>query len=319
MALLSLFLVTWAQKPLVTLSHDGELSFFSTQSAFQDALDAAQDGDIIYLSEGKFSTIANEITLTKRLSIVGCGYNSHILTNIIIDVTGNANAYMDAPLFDGVRLSNLTFYDRTGNRDALKEVEITRCWIRELTNGGCAGNNFTIDKCYVETANFNTADANNTVVMNSKIKEITPVSGCGHITVINCNVGMMHYCPKSMFNSIVKNVNGRLAPWGNGTSKYYIYNSLAPSSSYFEDERIVTYECYYDDSQELLDDNLECPLDLKANEYLSNDDLTVVGIYGGGNEFSENPSLPTVDSSKSSVEYDADSNKLKVTITVKPN
>ncbi len=323
MALLSLFLVTWAQHPLVTLSHDGELSFFSTQSAFQEALDSAKNGDIIFLSEGKFTANLGDITIKTRVSIVGCGYNSHILSNIMIDMGNNPNSYIDAPLFDGVRLQKLDFSGDT-SRDNLEKVEIKRCWIRELENGGYAGLDFTIDKCYIESAEFFAVASNNTFVRNSKIGEIKEPNG-GYIQLQNCNVGKAYYCPRVVLNSIIEastypGTNSYLMATSGGT--HTVYNSLFSYKNLTGHSRVITYDCYYDAGEGeggLLDDKVECTLDLLEKDYLSEDGVTPVGIHGGESPFSENPSVPTVDSEKSSVEYDADSNKLKVTITVKPN
>ena len=67
-----------------------------------------------------------------------------------------------------------------------------------------------------------------------------------------------------------------------------------------------------------MDDNLECTLDLVSLGYLD-ENGTQVGVYGGDFPFSETPSVPTVDSAKSSVVYDSEANQLKVTISVAPN
>lgn len=321
MALLSLFLITWSQNPLVTLSHNGELSFFSRQSAFQDALDSAKNGDIIYLSEGKFTANSGAVTIKKRVSIVGCGYNSHILSNLLIDMSNTPNFYMDAPLFDGVRLQKLSFEGSPTARTNLQKVEIIRCWIRELDSGGFAGNDFTIDKCFIESADFYGASDNNTVVKNSKIGEVLMAAHNINFQIQNCNVGKAYHCPRTVLNSIIKatsSSNGTLVASGIHT----VFNSLFSSTLLTYDSSITTYNCYYDAAEEtggLLDDNLECTLDLLEKGYLSEDGVTPVGIHGGESPFSENPSVPTVDSENSSVEYDAESNKLKVTITVKPN
>lgn len=48
------FFAASAQNPLVTLSHDGVLSFFTNLNAFQSALDSAKNGGILYLSRGEF-------------------------------------------------------------------------------------------------------------------------------------------------------------------------------------------------------------------------------------------------------------------------
>lgn len=84
------------------------------------------------------------------------------------------------------------------------------------------------------------------------------------------------------------------------------------------------YENCYDKPgtvNSLLDDNMDVVegLDLQASGFLGADG-TVVGVYGGQwFPYSETPSMPTVDSSKSTVDFDQDTNTLKVKITVTPN
>lgn len=64
-AVLGIVVTAMAQRPLVTLSHNGELSFFTSLSAFTEAIDSAQNGDIIYLSEGNFAVTNGSLTLKK--------------------------------------------------------------------------------------------------------------------------------------------------------------------------------------------------------------------------------------------------------------
>lgn len=301
------FFAASAQHPMVTLSHNGELSFFTNLTAIDAALDSAKNGDVIYLSEGDFIVHTGLLTINKRLSIVGSGYGSHILGNVEIDMYSNPDSYMDAPLFDGVRLDKLYFQYLQDSVNNLYESEIRRCWIRTLEYGAYAGNNVTYDKCYIENAGF---DGNGTVlVKNSKI------ASCNYaynISAINCNIKKSGSYPLSMVSCIFQN-NGNSSAWHKSHS---IINSLLDFTP--KDSRVYTHDCYiYDDqSQSLLDDNIDCNLNLSDLGYFGQDG-TVVGIQGGETPFSVNPSIPTVDTANSSVEYDAENNKLKVSISVK--
>lgn len=301
------FLAASAQHPMVTLSHDGELSFFSNLTAFNAAVDSAQNGDVLYLSEGEFVIEGGALTLKKRLSIVGNGYGSHLLGDITINMSSNENGYMDAPLFDGVRLDKLSFDNSPSSKRNLKESEIRRCWIRELVNGAYAGDDVTYDKCYIENAKF--SGTGSVLVKNSKVGNVTYAY---NTTAINSHIYNLSYYPLTTISCIIHTGN---QPSVNGSS-CTIINSLLdftpPSSG------VYTHDCYIysDETQPLLDEKLDCPLNLTELGYLGQDD-TVVGIYGGEDPFSENPSVPSVDTANSSVEYDAEGNKLKVSITVK--
>lgn len=301
------FFTAMAQNPMVTLSHDGELTFFTNLTAFNSALDAAENGDIIYLSEGKFTINGGAITIDKRLSVVGNGYGSHILGNIYVSLKEGFS--MDAPLFDGVRLDKLRFDGAQSSVLNAGKSEIRRCWIGSLENGGYAGTEALFDKCFIENANFSSGGYD-ILVRNSKI-----VGYAGMITAINCNLYGSNEYPNTMISCIFEYPHSTNPAVHGGSCS--IINSLlnfTPFSS-----NVYTHECYTyteNDGEGLLDENMECTIDLVAAGYLGQDG-TVVGIHGGEDPFSENPSVPTVDTDKSSVEYDAAANKLKVSITVK--
>lgn len=305
------FLTVSAQHPMVTLSHNGELSFFTNQTAFETALKSAENGDILYLSEGNFIINGNNYTIRKRLNIVGSGYQSHIIGNIIIDMSSNSNSWMDAPLFDGVRLDNLDFNAGDFSYKNLGKSEIRRSWIQNITNGEKAGTEITYDKCYINNITF--TSENDVLLKNSKINNILG-NGCSGIVVENCNIKYVHYYPRYMISSIL---NKEKATAIKGSP--VIYNSLLrrdPSSDNTDKDKVTQHDCYILE-QLLLNDDLEATVNLIENGYLGLDGVTEVGIHGGENPFSENPSVPTVDSKKSSVVYDAAGNKLKVSITVK--
>lgn len=297
---------------MVTLSHNGELSFFTNVGAFKSAMDAAENGDIVYLSQGNFVIDGGSYTIKKRLSIVGNGYGSHIFGKITIDMASNPNSWMDAPLFDGVRLDDLEFYSSPESRENLGESEIRRCWIRSLKYGSYAGTDVTYDKCLFENVNF--TGEGNVVVKNSKIQGSGSNSNDDmyKITAINCNILNPYFYPSAMTSCIL--CCGSREPTNYASTRPSIINSLLdfnPTNTY-----LYTLDCYYHEGASLLDSNMDCSIDLTAGGYLG-EDKTVVGIYGGEYPFSENPSVPSVDTEKSSVEYDADTNKLKVSITVK--
>lgn len=312
-AVISVFLGAMAQRPLVTLSHNGELTFFSNLSALEEAINAAEDGDIIYLSEGKFTSASSSITIDKLISIVGCGYKSHILPDIELSV--NAKTPTDLTWFDGVRLQRLSFSYGGICQDCIYAT-IKKTWIRELIEGGHAGITNLYDRCLIESADFGGASSNETYIQNSKIGVIHNDNGYA-IQVINCNINQAYYCPRTVISSIIDgNGDSNLGTSGTHT----IYNSLLPSSL-VDSSYIFTYDCYLDEpagDTGLLDENLEATVDLMEKGYLG-EDGTVVGVYGGEFPYSVYPSVPTVDSANSSVVYDADNNKLNVTITVSPN
>lgn len=317
-----------AQKPLATVAHEGKLTFFDSFTAFDDALDNAVNGDTIFLSSGNFTSNSESVTIKKRVSIVGNGYDSFIVPDLHIDMSGNPDSYMDAPLFDGVRLKllsfNMGFPSLSTSRDNLYKTTITNCYIKNLDCAGNAGNEVLIDRCFIEFVDCDYASDNNTLFQNCKIVELSGSDGHA-IFVNNCNIGKAYYCPRSLSSSIIQagTVYGSLSYNGN----HIITNSLFPSSTIFNayqdsiGTNFLLNDCYFDDNDghnSFLDENLECTIDLAGKGYVG-EDGTVIGVYGGYTPYTETPSVPTVDASKSSVQYDKENNKLNVTITVAPN
>ena len=314
------FFAVSAQNSMVTLSHNGELSFFANLSAFEDAVDAAEDGDILYLSEGIFTSSNTEVTVDKRISIVGCGYKSQILFDI--DVNMKNNPYVEGQSFniDGVNLRTLSFNGKSTNssddtnRDNIGYVNISNSRIYKLQDAGLAGKDLKVSSCYIDKFIPYRVNKNNTIITNSKIVQLLDNNHDNSlpITLKNCNVWGSYYLPKTVISSIIYcSISQSGSPDSNfsaGSNNPSIINTLISNKSKLP-ETAIFQDCYFQDFE--FDDNLDLTTDLSGY------DGNVVGIHGGESPFSENPSVPTVDSANSTVEYDAASNKLKVNITVK--
>lgn len=299
------FFAISAANPMVTLSHNGKLSFFTNIGAFKAAYDVAEHGDIIYLSEGDFILDGGKCTIKKRLSIIGNGYGSHIVGDIDVSIS-ESTIQMDTPLFDGVKLDDLSFDIYSNHYKNLGETEIRRTWIRNLTGGSYAGTDILYENCVIENGDF--YGDGNVLIKNSKLGKIDG-RNTYDLTVVNCNIDYLNYYPRYMASSILNNESTC-----SSNGKCSIFNSLFRYDH--QDYNLTTYDCYLKTDSSLLDDKLETTVDLAANGYFGTDG-EVVGIHGGESHFSENPSVPTVDTANSSVEYDAENNKLKVSITVK--
>ena len=304
------FFAVSAENPMVTLSHNGELSFFSNLTALESAYSAAENGDTIYLSQGDFVVNGGGLKITKDLSFVGNGYGSHILGDITVSIS-DQNEVGDLPLFDGVRLDKLTFSFMSNNTP--KTAEIRRCWIRTLDGGAYAAYNMEYDKCYIEDAQFSGHSNFNVLLKNSKVC-CNSYSELYRTTALNCNINVTNYFPLTSISCILKKGGSNLpAVQGSSASIINCLLDYTPGAS-----ELYKHECYYieDASESIFDDKMNCTLNLTEAGYLGQDG-NVVGIMGGEDPFSENPSVPSVDTANSSVEYDSSANKLKVNITVK--
>lgn len=296
---------------MVTLSHNGELSFFTNLKALESALEAAQNGDTIYLTEGDFYITQGKLTIDKRISIIGSGYSTYLSGNIHIDMSSNPDSFMDAPLFNGLRLENVSFGTSDASIENLVKSEIRRCWINKLTTVGYAGKDVLINSCFLNYIDFLKPDNISTYVeiRNCKVLQADYFYLCN--MVLNCNVAAAKYYPETMISSVFKNYLSQIF----GSQTPVIWNTLLSNDT---TNVIQVKDCYIEYDFWMGDDctpKKNYYEDLNISEY-SGLDGTEVGAYGGDSPFSENPSTPTVRSYGSGVEYDPDSNILKVTIIV---
>ncbi len=112
--------------PTVMLSHNGQWTMYMYDQV-QQAVDAASDGDTIYLSNGSFEPF----NVTKRIMVRGTGPETIISGGCTVYIAGQNPLSM--PVLDA-----LTF---TG------DVSVT-----------CANKQFTIRKCQMNDLNFTESD-----------------------------------------------------------------------------------------------------------------------------------------------------------------
>ena len=110
LAVVSIMFATtsFAQNALVaSLSHGENVSYYYGVNALQQAVAAAESGDIINLSGGSF----NATDITKGITVRGAGIDSPEPTYIVNDFTINipgddANRFM----MEGIRCTNLIYF-----------------------------------------------------------------------------------------------------------------------------------------------------------------------------------------------------------------
>ncbi len=305
---ISSIVAAMAQFPMATLSRNGALTQFTGVLALQSAIEIAEPGDIIYLSEGEFLSSNTEIWIDPRIRIVGCGYNSYISLHLQI-YAGEEYSWdgKNLPVLDGVRIKHL---DHHPDSYCGEYLVIRNSWIESYGNASHGGKEVHIDKCFIDELRL---DGGNATVYLNNCKIRYAGSNFVNAIVTNCSIKSPDL-PRVLISSILESSNENLGFYTSGTHK--AYNSLFLSDVILNYENASFQDCYFDNSANgLLDENLYSLNDLAPKGYLGQDG-TIIGAYGGENPFSVYPSVPTIDSEKSSVEYDAASKKLNVTITV---
>ena len=289
-----------AQVAIAALHHNGSVTIYG-QPLIQNAIDAAVQGDTLYLSEGTFSGF----TVAKPIAIIGAGQTTVISGNVTIGSTDIATE--EGLLLNGMRmLNNVNFYGVTYG------VRISQC----LMESGCSFSNNESDSftnieivmSQIKGGLYLNATIKNISVLNSKIRDVHGYAGEGGATFLNCNVYSTNHGGNGNNNYINSIVD--LAYTG------YYKNCLWYSTN--SGSTLVTLvDCQKPDSY-FFDNTtaLNCTLsdeELRNAGYLGTDG-TVVGITGGDNPFTLVMSEMQI--TQGSLEVDNVEKKLKVTLTL---
>lgn len=291
---------------LVTLSHEGQLSFFEGYDALEKALEAAQNDDVLYLSRGMYAINSPEIVINKKVRLVGDGYDTFINSNIQFVSDGEAWTYTDAePALEGLRITQL---NNTVNDTGCTDMMVIRTCRVDVLGIRAGSETYILDRCYIGSVN-KTIERDLAPIIYAKNCKIGLFEGLGeNIVFENCNIKQLRYFGGKAFNCFIIEFG-----FGDFTSTFedtgYAYNCWfnVGTDMFFSDARFE--ECNIC--------NLSQVENLNVDYNQIGSDGTLVGIKGGQFPYSESPSLPTVNVANSSVSYDSSNNQLNVIITVK--
>lgn len=311
------------------LQHNGEVTLFDG-SNMQGAVDAAVDGDTIFLTNGTF----NSFTITKNITIRGTGETSIINGNVEISIPNSV--ILESPLLESLMV--------TGNvtvSSSLSNMQLRKCKINGYCHIGSKVYGGNIERCQIGYLCFyrivNSTRYNGSVsdfyiigcnitdgmslrssitdmkIINSFINSLSAESGVSYnTTFVNClfNTVNADNLSGTFINSILR--------MSTGHNYYMIQNSLLintlVNSQYLSiGSSSVTQNCY------LVSNPSTTTTDLQYNGYLGTDG-TIVGHFGGSTPYSDvdmfKPLVPTVTSSK--LDLDNENKVLNVKLTVSP-
>lgn len=290
------------------LQHNGEVTLFDGDN-IQAAVNAAEDGDVIYLTLGTFKPF----NVTKKITIRGNGETSVIDGNVNISIPGSAK--LTSPVLEALAVSG------TVNVGAqVDDMIIRKCKIANFTIGAQV-NGAVIDRCYITNTLTLSSYIKGMTVVNTKLYEIKANSGATqNTTFVNCNICRL--LGNSFSGTIINSILSFNSTSHSTINSTVILNSLAYIGGSFGlllGSSSVTQNCYLGDFGVLVNsNNCECIYNkstLQSKGYLGTDG-TVVGIYGGDTPYTLVPTVPKV--TKSDIKLDAESKKLNVTLTVSP-
>lgn len=307
----------------VLLDHNGEVTLFDGDN-IQDAVNAAVDGDVLYLTLGTFKPF----DIAKKITIRGTGETSVIDGNVNISIPNAptlVNPVLETLSITGsvsvtTPLTNL--YVRQckiaggfGIGAAVTGSTIERCRIGSMSFSG-AINDLLIDRCSISNGLTLSSTIESMTVTNSYIYNLSASTGATNkTTFVNCN--LYFYIVTNFSGTIINSIVERSANTVFTINSTVLVNSLI--NTHYSNVSIgassVCQNCYIVSS-----DNLDISTSaLQAKGYLGTDG-TVVGRYGGDTPYDDNmlvPSVPKVTSSD--IKLNNEQKKLNVKLTVSPN
>ena len=315
----------------VFLQHKGNITTYEPE-AIQEALDAAEDGDIVLLNEGTFPGFE----IKKRISVRGAGESSIIEGSIVIAISDTTR--LTSTLLESISMPG--YYDALIIDKSPKGIIIKKCVFTKLSfgNGASKVDDILIDRCFCTSSEpqynggLSVSKWNcHMTVVNSKINALGIYSDYSentykkgaNTTFIHCNIGRI-YADHSFLGTIKNSIVNNFGTYEGGdlyTGAYY--NNLMikhPNADVISIKAPCVFVDNYIDNYDtsMFMTNGECAYDTETlinKGYLGNDG-TVVGIYGGATPYTLEPTVPKVLSSQ--MQLDKENKKLNVTLTVSP-
>lgn len=304
----------------VMLEHDGVITTYDAEN-IGDAVEAADDGDVIYLTEGTFSSF----DVTKRISIKGAGQLTKIVGDINIEIPNEP--VLSDPVFEYVNINGYIKVISASRGFKIKQclvssvvffadtydAYIDRCSITAGTASGYNGLNVSYYKEKSVTINGYTSKeyipyVKSLTVTNSKIYSVYGDSSVpNNTTFVNCHITHIRGCAGNVINSIVNHTDERYPDYLDNS---IFINSCIGDGTNVDNATNRLTNCYR--ITESLQENVE---DLTSLGYLGSDG-TVVGTLGGNTPFTLVPTVPHVTEANLSV--DPQKQELNVSVTVTP-
>lgn len=283
------------------LDHNGEVTLFDGDK-IQDAIDAASDGDVIYLTLGSFKPF----NVTKKITIRGTGETSIIDGNVTITIPGLPK--LTSPVMEALAVSGTVSVEAQVDDMIVRKCKIANFSVNAQVDGA------VLDRCFITNSLTLSSFIKGMTVVNTKLNYVNALSGATqNTTFVNCNIYQLYpnYFSGTIINSIIYfSNNGNIMSTVLLNTLYNNYNHVSLGSS------SVSQNCYRNNFS--LSSTCECSMNastLQSNGYLGTDG-TVVGIDGGDTPFTLVPSVPKVTSSD--LQLDNEKKELNVTLTVSP-
>ena len=289
------------------LVHNGEVTLYDGDK-IQDAVNAASDGDAIYLTLGTFK----KFNVTKKITIRGTGETSIIDGDVNISIPGSPK--LTSPVMEALAVSGTVNVGAQVDDMILRKCKITNFTIGAQVDGA------VLDRCNITGSLTLSSYIKGMTVVNTIVNGLGANSGAtSNTTFVNCDL-YFSSCTNfsaTIINSIIRHYGSNtktlnstvllntliMTYYLSGGTYYSSYHLNIGSSSVQQGCWTVNYL------------NNTSTSTLQSNGYLGTDG-TVVGIYGGETPYTLEPSVPKVTSSD--LQLDNENKQLNVTLTVSP-
>lgn len=310
----------------VFLQHNGNITGVFDGSDINKSIEAAVDGDTLFLSLGRFSS---NFTINKSICLIGsgaeAGNDSQRSTYIENSYSCRIDAGEDKAL-SFVTIEGIYFGPSIYAQRKIENLVFKKCYFNGtlgISNNGYGGytKKLTIDRCRLDdiSTDGNIQDA---TIKNCKIWRVygqggQSISAC---KFVNCNIFRVDSNTKAMFvNSIINQVE-------NGTDSYLSSQSMLVNTLYhnmngYDPMQNCSQQDCWSSTETLIpnDGNLNCSLpadQLKEAGYLGTDG-TIIGCEGGVNPYSLVRHAPAITQKGTKVDLENKKVIINVNVTAK--
>ena len=289
----------------VMLHHNGHVTLYQWDKV-QDAVDAAAEGDTIYLSEGTFAPF----DINKRILVRGAGFATMIQGDIHIGIPGTDKLTM--PVLDAMKIGGTVSVNSAAYQFTLRKCNMDNL---QFANNGVEFSDVKLDRCWV-TGTFELPKTVKELnAFNSAFQTMHPQEHTsGNLTFDHCSFRLINEVISGTFTNCA--INGASTHYGYNDGKATLVHCVLKCcvyngySLYVKTENCTASNWIAWGGSS----SYEFSLTFQSSNYMSEIDGTYIGIYGGQHPYTMTPELPRV--TKHTVSVDAANQMLNVTLTI---
>lgn len=317
LALLTIAAMSYAQSNLVaTLSHSGEISVFHGANSLKEAMEAADHGDIITLSSGRY----NAANITKAITLRGAGMEEDAATGTYrTHIVGDFNISIPDSLSEHLTMEGIYHESTIIICGILNNAMLQKCRFQRISYSdyGNTINSLTVIHCFV-TEYMNLPNNSSASFISCVI--VSPSNG-GNMEFTNCILlGRLDSIHNSYFINCILNQDylyynldgSNMATYCAGYSASGDLHSPFVNMSSQATNKVLTIE----QVNALFEPNTFYVLTEEAKAEYVGQDGTEMGIYGGNLPYETRILSPQITKCNVAAKTTADG-KLSVDIEVK--